>query len=141
MFNELVSYCDEHGSGTYPQAVSGKLGRWVMAQRAAYKKNNITRYRIKKLNSINFYWNAQESNWQNKLQELIEYSKIHGRGTYPSCTDGTLGRWCNKQREMNVSGKITGERKAKLDEIGFTWNPPYGASSIRENLRKKGLFK
>ena len=54
-FNDLVKYKVKHGDCDVPQR-QGKLGTWVNTQRTNYKKDNLSKDRIDRLNVIGFDW-------------------------------------------------------------------------------------
>jgi hypothetical protein len=53
--------------------------------------------------------------------------------------DPSLGSWVERQRAFFKTGKIVAERKAKLDEIGFDFNPTGMANKHIWNLQFKKL--
>ena len=135
-FAELVAYKEEHGDCNVPCDFKGnkQLGTWVDTQRAHYqqlkkgKKSSITNERIAKLNEIGFVWDAYEAAWTARFAELVAYKAKHGDCNVPKNEENKeLGTWVNKQRaeyRLLMNGKsstMTGERIAKLDEIGFKW--------------------
>ena len=60
------------------------LSAWVVRQRREYQnkklgeKSTMTKERRMLLEEIDFDWSPRETNWNLKIQELIDYKKLHG---------------------------------------------------------------
>ena len=59
-FLHLQQYKEENGDCNVPQKSYGSLGVWVNNQRIAYKNNNLTEERIKRLEDIGFQWKLRK---------------------------------------------------------------------------------
>ena len=57
------------------------------------------------------------------FEKLKEYKQQHGDCLVPKRykIDPALGYWVGNQRTAHKTNKISDERKAKLDSIGFVW--------------------
>ncbi|KAL3917445.1 MAG: hypothetical protein SGILL_004710 [Bacillariaceae sp.] len=72
-----------------------------------------------------------DEKWSERYDQLLEYKAKHGNTMVPQCyhEDPRLGRWVHYQRveywlyQNSNSAKITKERIARLDTIGFAWDP------------------
>jgi hypothetical protein len=70
-----------------------------------------------------------ESNWMVQFAKLLKYLEEHGDCNVPTryTEDSSLGHWVGRQRskyhEVGPDGlsKLTKNRIAKLEEIGFQW--------------------
>lgn len=68
-----------------------------------------------------------EQAWESRLQELSAFKATTGhlnlaeRGDTP--VSATLLGWVKTQRTFQREGRLSAARKAKLDELGFDWNP------------------
>ena len=99
-----------------------KLGLWV-----SHKRQNIQtilKERREKLDEIGFIWNTFEDDWNRGYELLKRYKNKNGDCRVPQnykYEDFNLGSWVSHQR--GDIQKITKERKEKLDEIGFIWDP------------------
>jgi len=62
--------------------------------------------------------------WERLFQRLVQYKEEHGNTTVPTkySKDRQLGTWVRNQRLAGKKGKMSEERKRKLNDIGFTWN-------------------
>ena len=120
-----------HGFASDP-----KLGEFVTDQRRQQrlrlegKPSRMTDEHKAKLDELGFEFSVrQRVGWDERLAELVQYKHIHGNCDVPQQYEQNkaLGKWVSKQREQYRSrgqGKkssLTDERKAKLDELGFTW--------------------
>ena len=131
-FQQLVEFKKAHGHTNVPQispAYPG-LGTWVNNQRTAKRNNRpIMVEREKRLEEIGFLWRLIEPDvWERMFERLLEFKKVHGHCNVPQ-KDGInrkLGRWVNVQRMFYTQGRITSERRARLEEVGFVWNTKKG---------------
>ena len=98
----------------------------------------MTAARAAKLEALGFTWDgpsASEAAWAAQLAKLKKYKRRHGDCNVPvRCTgDPRLGRWAKEQRSLKKlldrgepmggrgKGKMTAERAAKLEALGFAW--------------------
>ena len=123
-FEEARRFRKEHGR--WPNCNEGAPGRWCHTQRQARKgkgHNRITAAQIAKLDAIGFPWILQNT-WGENFEEALRFRDEHGR--WPKSNEGPPGRWCNNQRQArkgNGTHKISPARIARLDGVGFDWDP------------------
>ena len=150
--NQWREYYQEHGHD--PPKKSKILGKWMYNQRAKYeerqagKKNNLTDEQIQKLTEWGFKWEfryklptnkAPAKSWDERLQDLVEFKRIHGHTSPPEHLPG-LGGWVKTQKTeyhrslRGLSSGLTKERLAKLNEIGFDF--AYKRAVNFDNKRK-----
>jgi len=62
--------------------------------------------------------------WNRRCGELFEYKEEHGHCCVPRKWEENvpLGKWVHEQRYLYQKSSMTGDRKAKLDKIGFVWD-------------------
>jgi len=126
-FDDLKAYKKKHGDTLVPPSYKKKdpsLYWWVVRQRKLYKKGDLTKDRIQALNSISFTWNDQKI-WDEKIKELTSYKEKFGTANISS-TDKeypSLAQWVEYLRKRQT--RIPSERRAQLDELGFTWTEPH----------------
>jgi hypothetical protein len=116
-FAELVVYKEIHGHCNVPQTY-GPLGLWGNEQRQ--HKGRLSSEQVARLEAIGFCWNPLEAAWEKMFALLVAYKEIHGDCNVPR-SHGPLGSWCNQQRYKK--GQLSEERIARLEAIGFCWNP------------------
>ncbi len=139
-FQQLEEYKQTHAGNNcivpYDYAPNKQLGRWVSTQRRLKRQKKITVEREKKLNAIGFAWflrseNTQEwtagtthTDWNTRFQQLEEYKNANGDCNVSrknSSEHIDLGRWVAAQRSRQKSARLSEERVAKLNSIGFVW--------------------
>jgi len=122
MFDELRKFKEREGHCNVPARFSDnpKLGNWVSTQRG--QKLKISKERAAKLHSIDFTWVEPDVRWEAMFEELRKFKEREGHCKVPRrySNNPELGRWVGTQRGQRL--KISKERAAKLDSIGFTWD-------------------
>jgi hypothetical protein len=73
-----------------------------------------------------------DKKWLQRFEELKAFQEGHGHSNVPQ-SQGSLGRWVNRQREAIKQDRVREDRKELLDEIGFAWS---GARSSLKDDRK-----
>mmetsp|Transcript_29108 Transcript_29108/g.68445 ORF Transcript_29108/g.68445 Transcript_29108/m.68445 type:complete len:379 (-) Transcript_29108:382-1518(-) len=63
MYKSLVEYKRDYHDTRVPQS-QGKLGRWVHAQRVAFKNKTLSSDRIAYLDAINFIWDGHDKRYE-----------------------------------------------------------------------------
>ena len=97
------------------------LGGWISTQRKTYKTGKISKERIQLLESVGFYWDLYQQEWEEMYQDLLQYKKENGDTNVPQ-RQSKLGRWVSTQRRLNNKNQLQIERKQLLDSIGFAWS-------------------
>ena len=100
------------------------LQLWCSAQRAKYKKGQLSKEQIKKLNAIDFKWEVMEDLWEENFALLSAFKQKHGHCRVPQKKPGTalLSTWCGNVRKSYKEGKLSAERIKRLEAVGFDWN-------------------
>ena len=102
-----------------------RLGRWVNVQR--YHKDDLSVERKRRLDRIGFIWNWNEYRWENGFKNLLKFRNREGHCRVPIFhNEGRfrLGWWVSSLRARQK--KLSGERKARLNKIGFVWKADKG---------------
>jgi hypothetical protein len=136
--SELADYCKIHGKCNVPKSMSGnsKLATWVANQRSQYrlylegKTTHMTLPRIQALENIGFEWDYTGAAWEDRLDELAEYCKIHGNCNVPKCysKNSKLASWVASQRRQyklhlrKMKCPMTIFRIHELESLGFEWD-------------------
>jgi len=122
---ELKSFKRREGHCRVPQRYPNnpQLAGWVREQRG--NKDGLAKERIEKLESIGFEWNPFESLWQEKFEALQAFKKREGHCNVPGdCKQyRELVSWIRNLRTYNRTGNISPARLAKLNALGFVWDP------------------
>ncbi len=116
-FKEVVGHCNVPKD--YPE--NPKLGMWVSTQRL--KTTKMTSIRIEKLDKLGFCWNILDASWNHYFDKLVQFKKKNGHCNIPIDypEDPSFAFWINRQRTKKA--KFSKERIARLDELGFDWDP------------------
>jgi hypothetical protein len=129
-FGHLQTYVDQIGDAqvprTYRTASGFRLGEWVKHQRG--KRLELTPEKKRRLKSLSGWaWNAEDQNWDDGYLHLRAFIDLAGHANVPSgyrTEDGfRLGQWISVQRRAAKKGKMSPERKARLQALpGWTWD-------------------
>ncbi|CAJ1970340.1 unnamed protein product [Cylindrotheca closterium] len=134
----LLEFKQKHGHCCVPNKHDENpvLGRWVKRQRYQHKllqhrkKSTLVPHRVKALEDAGFIWDSHSALWEERLNELKAYRRVHGHGNVPStCTaNAQLSTWVKCQRRQyklflhdDPSSNLTPERISALNQIGFQW--------------------
>ena len=125
-FEHLQSFVKDNGDCSVPlkyKASDGfNLGFWVSNQRT--KQKILSAERKARLDALGFIWDVLSSQWEEGFEHLKAFASTNGHcrvpGKHKSSDGYGLGAWVNTQRGQIES--ISGERKVKLDGIGFIWD-------------------
>ncbi len=130
-FGLLVAYVEAHGNARVPPRYSTpdgfKLGNWCTSQRSKRRADSLDVERVAALDTLHFTWNPHDDKFEHGLAELASYVRARGNArvrkmkTTPSGFE--LGLWCGRQRRERKAGRLSTERIAMLDALGFVWDP------------------
>ena len=103
------------------------LGRWVHNQRGNAVVGKLSAERVALLDELGFVWDPFEADWNNGYEHLKAYKAREGdcqvRADHEDGDGFNLGTWVHNQRGFAAVGKLSAERIALLDELGFVWDP------------------
>jgi hypothetical protein len=114
---ELVEYKENNGHCNIP-INNGSLGRWIQTQRTLFRSKKLKADCHEKLVGIGFAFDQESKIWDRHFVELVKYKEKNGHCNIPT-TNGSLGSWIKRQRELFKSNKLKAERYEKLVEIGL----------------------
>lgn len=121
-YGELLAWHRSRGTCSVPKS-QGQLGRWVARQRELHKRDELEPARELALNLLGIVWDTNETQWELRVQQLLEYKRVHGTACVP-IADGELGAWTAKQRQLHAKGRLLQARHARLADLGFVFNMP-----------------
>jgi hypothetical protein len=111
-----------------------KLGIWVRTQR--YYKDNLSLERKRRLDAIGFVWDWSDYRWEQGFTALLKFKRREGHCHVPifhNEGDHRLGWWVSTQRKRRK--RMSSERKARLNKIGFVWNEIMGPSAYARSSK------
>jgi hypothetical protein len=114
---ELRAYkAAHHGDTNVPHVYKAntQLGLWV--EKSRRNRDGLSAERVADLDALGFDWAPHETAWETHFQQLA----AHGGGA-PANTP--LSDWATMQRKLKKGGKLSSEREALLNGIGFEWEP------------------
>jgi len=139
-YDALVEFKNEHGHIEVPvhYEKNPPLYYWLGTQRQANKKGKLPENKVALLNELNFDFTYKprprtvkatrsgkpflaDDEWENMFHELEEWKTEHGNSDVPQ-RSGRLGSWVHYMRFYSKGGKLSQDRRDRLDEIGFCWN-------------------
>lgn len=140
-YSACVEYYKEHRSLDIPAHYATKdglrIGAWIRRMRKARDgrlkgAQPLTQDQIQRLDAIGMDWqDSFTQRWEYGYAKAKEYYARHGDidvpATYVTEDGFPLGKWLKGHVQINgkngrLSIKVTAERKAKLDALGFKWD-------------------
>jgi len=124
-FDSLQQYQRRHGHCRVNLKSKGEtriLARWVVVQRR--NKAILTPEQVSLLDSIGFSWDPHAAQWEEAFAELVKFHRKEGHCRVPfnlSVEGLNLGHWVGGQRQHK--DRLTDEQIARLDFLGFSWDP------------------
>jgi hypothetical protein len=138
-YNDLVEFKRAHGADSLPSKQEDhQLQAWVWFQRSEFRNGNMAADRIAKLDEI---WvltaireekvlikstkeSRPEAKWNMRYNELAEFKHEFGHLTVSRIThpDPELSNWAYHQSDLFKAGKLSHDKVAKLNELGFIWD-------------------
>jgi hypothetical protein len=102
-----------------------QLGKWVSMQRIAFSKDVMSLQRVEYLDTLGFVWDPLEVQWLEMFERLKQYKAEFGSVLVPKRYNPApeFGIWVGFQREYFNRKRLSKERIALLDSIGFVWDP------------------
>lgn len=142
-FLELEAYKARFGDCRVPQKwpENPSLGSWVAKQREVQDAGSLSSDRVARLEALGFEWSALAADWETKFLELAAYKARFGDcrvpGRWPE--NPPLASWVKKQRRTHIAAKLSLDRVARLEVLGFEWNP--FAADWQKNLSELEAFR
>jgi hypothetical protein len=128
-FGRLKTFHVEHGHCSVSRNIP-YLGNWVHNLRNLYDRRELSQDRITKLNELNFDWGRRrdpekQRSWDDNFTLLEAFKAEHGHCRVPQNykTDPSFGSWLNTQRRFYNKDLLPHDRVARLESLGFVWNP------------------
>ena len=127
----LQKFKKEYGHLDVPQSFKTEdgfpLGSWLNFKRAEKKRGHLSPEITAMLNKEGFVWDSLTEQWDQGLVHLRKFVEQKGHARVAQSyktTDGfKLGTWVSSQRTVKRNGTLSTERIAKLDLLGFSWDP------------------
>jgi hypothetical protein len=126
MLAELTRYKERSGHCNVPRrwVENPELGSWVNTQRTQKNGGKLTTLRKACLDELGFVWDPHQSRWETMFTALKAHRDKYGDCNVPRKHNPALANWMQEQRRTETEGKLSAERKARLDALGFKWTLP-----------------
>jgi len=124
MFAKLAEHLRPMHNGKLRDVVmSAELRRWTLTQRQIKKRGELEPEREQKLTSIGFEWQPHSQQWEEMYAALQKFHAANGNCRVPVNwpENPKLARWVATQRARKANAKISEERIARLNSLGFAW--------------------
>ena len=103
------------------------LGAWVGSRRLDAKKGRLRAELVAALDALGFVWDPRTEDFERGLTALQAFVAEHGHARVRRAhrtEDGfDLVAWVTRRRHERPKGRLTEERIAALDALGFVWDP------------------
>lgn len=108
--------------------IEKSLGKWEQEQRTAFRQGHLAAERVNALEGLaQWEWQPIDAQWERNYSELTAWLNEKGRFPGSSKSDPRarqLNLWILSQRAALRAGRLTPERKARLEDIpGWSWKP------------------
>jgi len=124
-YGQLLAYRQKHGNRDMPARwpENQKLATWVVNQRVLQKDGVLEEEKIALLDKVGFKWSPHASTWRTYYLALLDYRNRFGNCFVPLNwkENKKLARWVSSQRVDYGRHKLSSERIALLEKIGFEW--------------------
>jgi hypothetical protein len=107
-----------------------KQARYARKNPGKSKMKQLTNEHIAAFDAVGFIWTTEEKvtrSFDERIEDLHKYKQTHGHVNLKIHKDRSLYQFCAgvrhslKQAEKDVTKKLTEERIARLDDLGFKW--------------------
>ena len=104
-----------------------RLGWWVTSQRRSYHKGKLSTDRISRLDALGFYWGKKympysQRSWEQNFVALKTFKEANGHCRVLQ-SNKEIGTWVMSQRAFYSKCKLSADRIARLEALGFEWDP------------------
>jgi hypothetical protein len=121
----LAAYSRRHGHIDVPrEGASRELSAWLDDQRRRKQIGALAADRVRRLEGLGMWWSLREKRWESQFARLVEYRREHGDCDVPTSPGSDLSRWVSAQRTARRTGRLDRARRARLDDLGFSWRAP-----------------
>jgi superfamily II DNA or RNA helicase len=142
--NSVMKFIEEHKFNprlNSKDPYEHKLGSWICHWGDKYRKNKISKGRLKLLNDVGFKFGlSREDNLKKHIRNLSEYYEKYEN--YPSRTNKNkkkrkIGLFVNRMRTLYQRKKLSDKKLEELKKSGFLFKKP---DSFKINIEKLKKF-
>lgn len=121
-YNKLKSFYKLNKTVKVTDSIDSKLSAWCGKQRS--QKHLLSEIQIKLLEELGFKWNVLDEEFEEKIQELLEYKAEYGDLLVPRRYEKNpkLANWVHRVRSPRDKAVLSEYKLNRLNEIGFVWD-------------------
>jgi superfamily II DNA or RNA helicase len=125
LFNALRVHKQQHRDCDVSLKQNQSLRNWIAKQRAHYSKGTLSKEKVLRLESLGIEWDKLESNFEESFRDLMAFKTTYGHCRVPVKSEDylDLGYFVLSKRRQYLLGKLSPDRIARLESIGFEWAP------------------
>ena len=117
-FGELKRFSAQNGHCRVPNDTVSGLYRWIIYQRALWKKKRLSKDRISQLEALDGWtWSPHEDRWFENYMRLKQFADNHGHSSPIPSLQQELFDWINIQRMSIRKGKLDPRRCSLLRSL------------------------
>jgi hypothetical protein len=125
----LVRYVSREDTLSMPRGYKEKgvaLQKWTVRQRELYRSGQLSVRCQQLLEKIpDWQWDPFDEKWEENFNLLLSYAAREGHASVPQkyvCGEKRLGNWVNAQRKLFRQGKLSRDRRTRLEKVpGWVW--------------------
>lgn len=145
MYTKLLKFQKQFGHTNVTESNSdSQLQNWLVYQRKLYWKGKLHHSKIKKLKSAGVEMKNKTINrWEEMFDELVLFKKEHGHLLVCS-SYGAKNELVNFMKVLRrTKDTMSKERKEKLNDLGFNWNPQQSVTALlnKERANEQWLIR
>ncbi len=141
MLAHLTRFAQEHGHTEVPKnhPPAPALWEWVMNQRENRRTGVLREDRRGKLEAIGFAWEDtgrhKQERWDLRFAQMLEFRARFGHCRVPAKWKENipLSHWVGVQRDLRKKRRLSNERIARLDAVGFEWEARGGGNDAQRD--------
>jgi hypothetical protein len=127
-YESLARLAENHGHSQPTRSMDPSLDAFVQRQRLLRRKGKLSESKIARLSQLpGWSWDPKSEQWESSFSIMSRFAKETGgrRPKDDEVFDGfDLGTWVGVQRRTFKSGKMSSDRKRRLEAIrGWSWSP------------------
>ena len=113
--------------GRIPRRGETEEALWLNQMRGSYREGVLPQDKIATLEAIpGWSWHAHQTSWDEHFEVLSSYAQREGHALplVDWVEEGVpIGKWASKQRHAYVKGRLSTERRARLESLpGWAWD-------------------
>lgn len=145
MLNKLLNFKKQFGhvniTGSYNDT---QLHNWIIYQRKVYWKGKLDYSKVEKLKSVGVEMRNKTLNrWEDMYEQLVKFKNENGH-LYVCSSFGAEKELVNFVKVLRrTKDTMSKERKEKLNNLGFNWNPQQSVNAIlnKERANEQWLIR